>query len=174
MRFLVTGSTGFIGSHLCRALLETGHSVRAFHRPTSSLDLIKDLDVEHTIGDITQPKTLSDALVEVDVVFHAASKVDYWRGQNEMYPVTVGGTRNVLQAALEAGVQRIIYTSSVAALGVPVQNSLTPINEFHTWNYRPDWWRYGHALRWHSDVVHRDGQGPCPPSSEKRGPGLPS
>ena len=145
MLALVTGSTGFIGSHLCRALLEAGYRVRAFHRQTSSLDLLRHLEVEHAIGDVAQPQTLSAALAGVDVVFHAASKVDYWRGSDGMYAITVGGTRNVLQAALNAGVQRVIYTSSVAALGVPSSQSSQPINENHAWNYRPEWWRYGHA-----------------------------
>jgi len=77
---LVTGSTGFIGSKLCRALLEAGYIVRAFHRPSSSLNLIQDLEVEHALGDVTQPKTLTAAMKGVEVVFHAASKVDYWRG----------------------------------------------------------------------------------------------
>jgi dihydroflavonol-4-reductase len=142
---LVTGSTGFIGSHLCRVLLDAGYRVRAFHRQTSSLDLIQNLDVEHVIGDVSQPQTLVDALRGMDVVFHAASKVDYWRGSDGMYSITVGGTRNVLQAALAAGVQRLVYTSSVAAFGVPANQSSQPINENHAWNYRPEWWRYGHA-----------------------------
>jgi len=128
--------------------------VRAFHRETSSLDLIRDLDVEHVTGDVTQPQTLAEAFRGVDVVFHAASKVDYWRGSNGMYPITVGGTRNVFLAALDAGVQRVVYTSSVASLGVPDlagiagnPSDLPPplMDETHSWNYKPRWWRYGHA-----------------------------
>jgi dihydroflavonol-4-reductase len=145
MLALVTGSTGFIGSHLCRALLDAGYKVRAFHRSTSSLKLIQNLDLEHSIGDVTQPKTVSDALEGVDVVFHAASKVDYWRGPDGMFPITVGGTRNVLKAALDAGVQRVIHTSSVATLGVPAGQSTQLINETHVWNYHPEKWRYGYA-----------------------------
>jgi len=67
-----------------------------------------------------------------------------------MYNVTIGGTYNVLQAALDTGVQRLVYTSSVAALGLPSfipKNKHPPLimNENHSWNYRPEWWRYGHA-----------------------------
>jgi dihydroflavonol-4-reductase len=147
---LVTGSTGFIGSNLCRGLLAAGYQVHAFHRPTSSLELIEDLDVEHATGDITQPETLVEAMDGVDFVFHAASKVDYWREPDGMFAVTVGGTRNVLSAALEAGVERLVYTSSVASLGVPEVKPAKGkppylINENHTWNYRPELWRYGHA-----------------------------
>lgn len=147
---LVTGSTGFVGSSLCRALLESGFDVRAFHRTSSSLMLIQDLDLEHAVGDITQPDTLVEAMKGVDVVFHTASKVDYWREPDGMYKVTVGGTSHVLQTALQAGVERVVYTSSVGSLGVPdikgrAGHDPILINENHVWNYRPNWWRYGHA-----------------------------
>jgi dihydroflavonol-4-reductase len=149
MLALVTGSTGFLGSHLCWALLEAGYGVRAFHRPTSSLTLLQGLDVEYAVGDITLLPTLEKAMQGVEVVFHAASQVSYWRDSQLMYQVIVGGTRNVLKAAEKAGVQRVVYTSSVAALGVPepvkVDGQPPLIDENHTWNYRPEWWRYGHA-----------------------------
>jgi dihydroflavonol-4-reductase len=147
---LVTGSSGFVGSSLCRSLLESGFNVRAFHRSTSSLKLISDLDVEHAVGDITQIDTLMEAMKGVDVVFHTASKVDYWRASEGMYQIVVGGTRNVVQAALQNRVERVVYTSSVGALGVPDLQRKTGenpilINENHVWNCRPQWWRYGHA-----------------------------
>jgi dihydroflavonol-4-reductase len=147
---LITGSTGFIGSQLCRELLAAGYQVRAFHRPTSSLTLLQGLDVDHALGDITQPATLATAMKGIDVVFHTASKVDYWRGEGGLYPVTVGGTCNVLQAALEAKVHRVVYTSSAAALGITgyaPPNNLPPLlmNETHVWNLPPRSWRYGHA-----------------------------
>jgi dihydroflavonol-4-reductase len=148
---LVTGATGFIGSNLCRGVIEAGYNVRVFHRSTSSLRLIDDLDVDHALGDINEPKTLVEAMRGVEVVFHTASRVDYWRGPDGMYSSTVGGTRNILGAALEAGVQRVVYTSSVAALGVPTNLKAVGdhppllMNETHAWNYRPEWWRYGHA-----------------------------
>ncbi len=139
MLALVTGSTGFLGSHLCRTLLEAGYGVRAFHRPSSSLTLLEGLDVEYAVGDVTQPATLEEAMQGVEAVFHAAGQVSYWRDSTLMYQVTVGGTRNVLEAAQKAGVQRVVYTSSVAALGVPervhVEGQPPPmIDENHTWN----------------------------------------
>jgi len=157
---LVTGSTGFVGSSLCRALLDNGYDLRAFHRTSSSLILIQDLDVEHAVGDVTQPDTLVEAMEGVDVVFHAASKVDYWREPDGLYHVTVGGTRNVLQAALEAGVERVVYTSSVGSLGVPdikgrVGHDPILINENNVWNYRPEWWRYGHAKHMAENEVQK-------------------
>ena len=73
MKVLVTGSTGFIGSHLCRALIEKGHSVRAFHRSTSNLRLLQDLPVEHALGDLTQPDTIKNAVEGMDIIFHTAA-----------------------------------------------------------------------------------------------------
>jgi dihydroflavonol-4-reductase len=145
---LITGSTGFIGSQLCRAALEAGHRVRAFHRPGSSLMGLTGLEVEHAVGDVTDRASLQAAMQEVAVVFHAAAMLGAPRDPRPMYRITVGGTENVLQAALEAGVQRVVHTSSVAALGVP---ELIPgaepalLDERHTWNYPPAWWSYGHA-----------------------------
>ncbi len=146
MNILVTGSSGFIGSNLCRGLLAAGHTVRAFHRPSSKLLLLEDLPVEHTLGDLTQPETLVAAMEGIEIVFHAAA----WMGGHEQggrqYAVTVEGTRNVLQAARQAGVRRVVHTSSVAALGVP-EASRQPalLDEQHSWNYRPDYYPYGYA-----------------------------
>ncbi len=149
MKALVTGSTGFIGSSLCRALLAQDYEVRAFHRPTSSLRLLDGLEVEHAQGDLTQPDTLLAAMEGVEVVFHAAA----WMGGRDQpgrqYTVTVEGTRNVLQAARKANIRRVIHTSSVAALGVPDSagqgSEAQLINENHAWNYRPDYYPYGYA-----------------------------
>jgi dihydroflavonol-4-reductase len=144
---LVTGSTGFVGSHLCKGLLEQGLRVRAFHRPSSTRQLLEGLDVEHAQGDLTQPETLEAALDGIDVIFHAAA----WMGGHDQagrqYAVTVEGTRNLLVAARKAGVSRFVHTSSVAALGVPRINAGLPvmIDENHTWNFRPDYYPYGYA-----------------------------
>lgn len=147
MKILVTGSTGFIGSNLCRALLERGHTVRAFHRPSSQQRLLDELNVEHVLGDLTQPETLETAMEGVEVVFHTAA----WLGGSEQsgrqYAVTVEGTRSLLNAARKAGVRRVVHTSSVAALGVPEPGGrdIPLMNERHTWNYRPDYYPYGYA-----------------------------
>lgn len=144
MKALVTGSTGFLGSALCRALLQAGYQVRAFHRPHSALRLLDGLAVEHAIGDLTRPETLPPAVQGVQVVFHAAA----WMGDsdpNRLYAVTVEGTRALLLAALQAGVERVVHTSSVAALGVPEEGAPSLLNENHTWNYRPDYYPYGYA-----------------------------
>lgn len=149
MNVLVTGATGFVGSNLCRGLLARGHQVRAFHRPSSSKRLLEGLDVEHALGDITQPETIEKALEGIEAVFHAAA---WMGGQGEpgrQYAVTVEGTRNLLQAASRAGVRRVVHTSSVAAMGVPQTGEPggepALLNENHTWNFRPDYYSYGYA-----------------------------
>ncbi len=149
LRTLVTGSTGFIGSQLCRALIASGHQVRAFHRASSSLQGLQNLTVEHAIGDITRPETLAEALQGIEVVFHTAAKVGSRRaGSHET--VTIGGTRNLLEAAAQAGVRRVVHTSSVSALGIPEEIKTNPnlrllIAENHTWNLSPADWKYGYA-----------------------------
>lgn len=147
MRILVTGSTGFIGGALCRALCERGEEVVAFHRSSSALRLLEGLPVEHAIGDLTQPASLQAAMKGVEAVFHAGALL----GGNQpgrFYAVTVEGTQNLLLAARMAGVRRVVHTSSVAALGVPEPgkgNGRGLLNENHSWNYRPDYWPYGYA-----------------------------
>jgi dihydroflavonol-4-reductase len=150
MNVLVTGSTGFIGSQLCRALIVEGHAVRAFHRNTSMLRLLESLPVEHVVGDISQLDSLVKAMQDVELVFHTAGLVAGLDDPGRMYAVNVEGTRNVLQAARTANVCRVIYTSSVAALGVPPvsprkisESSL--LDENHTWNYLPQRWTYGYT-----------------------------
>ncbi len=144
MNVLVTGSTGFIGSRLCRALVQAGHKVRAFHRPASTLRLLEGLEIEHALGDLTQPETLLAAMQGIEGVFHAAA----WMGGNDsgrLYAVTVEGTREVLAAARKAGVRRVVHTSSVAALGVPERGAPSLLNENHTWNIPPEYYPYGYA-----------------------------
>ncbi|HEY9075221.1 MAG TPA: NAD-dependent epimerase/dehydratase family protein [Anaerolineaceae bacterium] len=151
MKALVTGASGFIGAHLCYALLEHGWEVTAFHRPTSNLRLLNGLPVEHALGDITQPDSLAAALqTRFDAVFHTAAWMGSEAQTGKLYTVTVEGTRAVLQAARRAGVGRVVHTSSAAALGVPAPANSTRraprlLNENHTWNYRADRWQYAYA-----------------------------
>ena len=144
MKVLVTGSTGFIGGALCRALLERGYAVRAFHRSTSNLRLLEGLPVEHVIGDLSQPQSLLAAVQGLDAIFHVGG----WVGMNDpgrLYAINVEGTRAVVQAALQEGVTRLVYTSSVAALGIPQTGVPGLIDEYHTWNFIPEQFPYGYA-----------------------------
>lgn len=146
VKVLVTGSTGFIGSHLCQELTARGYSVHAFHRQTSLLHMLEGLDVEHVVGDLTQPDSIEAAMDGIEIVFHVAAWMGGHDPTGQQYAVTVEGTRNILQSARLAGVKRFIHTSSVAALGVP-KASRAPfmIDERHTWNYRPEFYPYGYA-----------------------------
>lgn len=151
MRILVTGSTGFVGSQLCHQLYIDGYTVRAFHRTTSDLSVLQGLEIETAVGDVTEIDTLRDAMRDVDQVYHAAGQVSYWKDSSHMYETTVGGTKNVLRAAREMGVGRVVFTSSTASLGVPEEPPFKDmddpicIDENHTWNYEPHLWTYGHA-----------------------------
>ena len=149
MKVLVTGATGFIGSHLCRALLAAGYSARALIRTTSSLALIEDLDLEFATGDLMDPASLVAAMQDIEIVIHCGAEVGGWRDRERMVASHVVGTENILRAVTQSGVRRLLYTSSVAALGVPAPpqpgHAPRPIDERHSWNYDPDQWPYGYA-----------------------------
>jgi len=138
---LVTGATGFVGSAVCRALCAEGRTVRALHRPTSSLQAIEGLSLERVVGDILDPPSLEAAMRGVSLVFHTAAQSDYWRYPQDVLRAAVDGTRNVVQAARRAGVRRLVLTSSVAALGVPAPGEL--LTEQHTFNLPPGRFVYG-------------------------------
>ena len=119
MKTFVTGATGFVGAAIARALLDAGHEVRVLVRPTSDLRNITDLDVERIEGDLRAPAAFAPALKGVDALFHAAADYRLWvPDPAAMFAANVDGTRALLRAAAEAGVARIVYTSTVAALGI--------------------------------------------------------
>ncbi|HUA49126.1 MAG TPA: NAD-dependent epimerase/dehydratase family protein [Solirubrobacteraceae bacterium] len=116
-RTLVTGATGFLGSHLTRLLVRRGDEVRALVRPSSDLEALTKLDVATDRGDVLDRRSVRRALRGVDRVFHAAGTTNLRLSREEMFALNVEGTRIVLEEALRAGVERVIYTSSVAAIG---------------------------------------------------------
>ncbi len=119
MTTLITGATGFVGSAVVRWLLKAGHRVRALVRSNSDCANLTGLPVETAIGDLTDPASLKYALSECDALFHVAADYRLWTPNPEqMYAVNVQGARNLMLAALEADVKRIVYTSSVAVLKV--------------------------------------------------------
>lgn len=119
MTTLVTGATGFVGSAVARRLIEAGHRVRVLVRFNSDRANIAGLPVEISIGDLTDPASLKYALSKCDALFHVAADYRIWTPNPEgMYAVNVQGARNLMLAALAAGVERIVYTSSVAVLKV--------------------------------------------------------
>jgi dihydroflavonol-4-reductase len=120
MAVLVTGAAGFVGSAVVRTLLAQGATVRAFVRPTSDRGNLADLPVELAFGDLRDRPSLDRAMKGCEAVFHVAADYRLWVPRpNEMFESNVAGTRNVMSAAAEAGVPRIVYTSSVATLGLP-------------------------------------------------------
>ena len=130
---LVTGGTGFIGSNLSTKLLELGCNVYILRRPNSDLRAIKEIDVEHRIGDILDVESLRRAMHGCDTVFHTAAVVTFSRKKRRMqHEVNVVGTRNVVEACLFTGIERLIHTSSIAAIGHPQPGDLategTPFN----------------------------------------------
>ncbi|MDQ6960429.1 MAG: NAD-dependent epimerase/dehydratase family protein [Mariprofundaceae bacterium] len=119
MSILVTGASGFVGSAIMRQLLDAGHEVRVLLRSNSPRDNLEGLDVEIVIGDLTGAATLKKATAGCSALFHAAADYRLWTpNPDAMYATNVDGTRNIMRAALDAGVQRIVYTSSVATLGI--------------------------------------------------------
>ncbi|MGQ9851713.1 MAG: NAD-dependent epimerase/dehydratase family protein [Aggregatilineaceae bacterium] len=141
---LVTGGTGFVGSHVARALVARGYRVRILRRASSRLDLIADLDCEHAIGDVTDYNSLLAAMQGVTWVFHVAAVADYWRNDPaRIYAVNVDGTRNVLRAAEASGVRRVIFTSSAAAIGY--RTDLRAVDETVRFNWDQHLTPYGHS-----------------------------
>jgi len=114
---LVTGASGFVGWHVARLLLERGHRVRALLRTGSR---IPELDVETVAGDLRDPASLERAAAGCGLVFHVAADYRLWsRSPREIYRTNVDGVRNMLAAAQSAGVDRLVYTSTVGCIGIP-------------------------------------------------------
>ncbi|MDH4209113.1 MAG: NAD-dependent epimerase/dehydratase family protein, partial [Anaerolineae bacterium] len=128
MRAFVTGGTGFIGGAVVRELLEAGHEVRALVRPGTDTQQLEGLPVERVEGDLSDGESLRRGLAGCDWVFHVAALYSYWgHAWEEYYETNVEGTRRVLEAAKAESIQRFVYTSSIAALGVHADR--TPANE---------------------------------------------
>ena len=118
MRVFITGATGFVGGAVVRRLVEAGHQVRALVRPTSDLRQLEGLEVERIVGDLADEEALRQGMAGCDWVFHVAALYSFWGHPWEAFhEVNVEGTRRVLEIAREGGVARIVYTSSIAALG---------------------------------------------------------
>jgi dihydroflavonol-4-reductase len=118
LKAFVTGATGFLGSHVARVLAQQGADLRLLIRSSSNLRNLEGLKAETPTGDLRDPASLEKAISGCDTVFHVAADYRLWvRDPNEMYRSNVGGTRTLLEAARKKGVQRVVYTSSVATIG---------------------------------------------------------
>ena len=119
MKVLVTGASGFIGSRVVRKLLEKGAKVKALVRRDSNLENLKDIQVELAYGDLRDYESLRPAIKGCEAVFHVAADYRLWVPDPEqIYKTNVGGTINIMRASLDAGIKKIVYTSSVATLGL--------------------------------------------------------
>jgi dihydroflavonol-4-reductase len=124
MTALVTGATGFVGSHVARQLVSAGHRVRILVRKSSNLQALEGAQVETFEGDLRDAGSLERAMKGVRRVFHVAADYRLWtRNPEEMYESNVGGTRKLLEVAGQVGVERVIYTSTVATIAVPQQHA---------------------------------------------------
>lgn len=145
IRALITGATGGLGANLIAALNAEGIEVVAMRRSTSPDSAIDEQPAEWAVGDVLDTDSLARAMRGVDWVFHVAAIADDWNHPAErVYAVNVEGTRNVLQAARDAGVSRFVYTSSSSALGVPEREGQL-LDESCTYNLPPRLWPYGHS-----------------------------
>ncbi len=144
MKALVTGGTGFVGSHIVHTLTAAGHTARVLHRASSRLDALDGAAFESAPGDILDGDSLRAACDGCDWVFHVAAVADYWRADvSRMMKANVDGTRLVLEAARAAGVRRVVFTSSAAAVGIRPDGQ--PADESVPFNLPPERFPYGYS-----------------------------
>lgn len=129
MSIIVTGATGFIGSHIVRKLVGRGEDVKVLVRKTSNTKNIDDLKIEKVYGDVLNKESLINAFKGCDTLYHSAGLVSFKRSDyKKMVDINVTGADNVLSAAMDAGVKKVLFTSSVAAIGPETENSLISEN----------------------------------------------
>lgn len=136
MKIFLTGATGFVGHHVARALAEQGAELRLLVRGTSNLahlESIRSSGMETCVGDLAQPESFRAALADCEAVVHVAADYRLWiRDPAAMYRANVEGTKSLLAMAREAGVRRVVYTSSVATMGFRkdglIVNEETPVS----------------------------------------------
>lgn len=121
---LVTGATGFLGRNLCPYLVGRGRRVRALVRPTADTAFLDALGVECCAGDVRDAAAVRQAAQECQYVIHAAGKFRFWGRREDFWHINVQGTAHVLDAAVEAGVERLVYISTIAVVGAPRSDQL--------------------------------------------------
>ena len=128
MTTLVTGATGFLGSALARELLKDGRTLKLLVRKNSDTRNIDDLDCEVAYGDLQDRDSLKSALTGCQTLYHTAAYYSLWsRDKKLIYDINVQGTRNILESALEMGIEKVVYTSTVGCIGLSEDSS--PANE---------------------------------------------
>lgn len=134
-KVLVTGAAGFIGSHVVKELLNENYQVRVLIKPGENTSNIDMFDIEIIEGDILDTSVLKKAVADIDTIYHLAAIYSIWmKDWKTIYDVNIQGTRNILWAALDAEVKRVVYTSSIAAIGIAPgkteSNESTPFNQY--------------------------------------------
>ena len=128
MNIFITGASGFVGSAVLHRLIRAGHTMRAMVRRDSDLRNLEGLAVDTVVGDLTDPLSLDEGLRGCEALFHVAADYRLWvPDPTPMYETNVTGTREIMIAAMKTGIQRIVYTSSVATLGLTSDG--TPAHE---------------------------------------------
>ena len=128
MTTLVTGATGFLGSAIARELLKDGRNIKLLARNNADLKNIKGLDAEIAIGDLRDRESLKSAFKGCSKLYHAAAYYSLWNKDKKLiFDINVRGTRNILETALDAGIENVIYTSTVGCIGL--SKDRTPTNE---------------------------------------------
>jgi dihydroflavonol-4-reductase len=133
VKALVTGATGFIGAAVARCLVSRGVAVRVLMRPDSDLTNLEGLDAERVAGDLRDPASLRPAIAGCQQLYHVAAHYALWAPDPQIfYDINVTGTRHLMEAAGAAGVDRIVYTSTIGAIGLPPTGGLgteeTPVS----------------------------------------------
>ncbi len=122
IKFLVTGATGLVGSHLVEYIAKHGYKIRCFVRPSSDVSFLETIkNVEIVQGDLTRAVSIEKAVKGMDIVFHCAAMVSDWADRETMVRTNVGGTENLIQACLKSKVKRMVMISSLAVLGMDEQ-----------------------------------------------------
>jgi dihydroflavonol-4-reductase len=153
MKVLVTGGSGFLGQHLCRRLVKDNHKVSVLCRPTSNINPLADLKVEKIVGDITDAQAVGRAILGHDFVFHTAANLSYWGRQKDIQnKINVQGTKNVVEACLQSGVQKLVHVSSAVAIGIP-KNSEQPADENFDFNLENESLNYHISKKCAEDLV---------------------
>jgi len=138
---LITGATGLLGSYVAEKLVKEGKSVRALVRATSDTRYLDQWGVEKAIGDVTDRDSLDAAFEGVTHVYHAAAKVGDWGPWGQFVAISIDGTKNMLDAAKQAGVKRFLHVSSISAYGHPngvglVLDETAPLGvDLYKWSY---------------------------------------